>query len=450
MISETTDTNLDPLPIDMRNGMIAMGLFGLVSTISTFSLMSFITYRMIYWKRYYDRPIHRNQIFVLIYNLLLADFQQALSFLLSFYWLAQRKLVGGNTQCFGQGWLIQIGDVSSGLWVLAIAIHTFVNLVAQKQIRHRTFVIGVIAIWVFCLLLTAIGPILSKDEFFVPAGAWCWISDTHESERLYLHYLWIFISQLGSLVIYISIFFSLRGRLMNSSPSHPSLTNESHHDPGTNSTYKNAATTTTTIISPSSNAFAVSRHRILKTARYMVVYPFAYVALTLPLAAARVSSMAGRPPPLIFFPVAGSLMASCGIIDVLLYISTRKALVRTNVGLHGSKFPDSENALRRFESSARAQSIRMKGLGRINSDELPPVNEGSMGNNFSKSAGATGGLGDIVVSKSVVLDSEESQYSRNGSTTPRMEDSRSGRSDSLKSLVGGKEDFLEQQKGWRS
>jgi hypothetical protein len=172
MTSEILDTNLDPLPIDMRNGMIAMGLFGLVSTISTFSLMSFITYRMIYWKRYYDRPIHRNQIFVLIYNLLLADFQQALSFLLSFYWLAQRKLVGGNTQCFGQGWLIQIGDVSSGLWVLAIAIHTFVNLVAQKQIRHRTFVIGVIAIWVFCLILTAIGPILSKDEFFVPAGAW--------------------------------------------------------------------------------------------------------------------------------------------------------------------------------------------------------------------------------------------------------------------------------------
>jgi hypothetical protein len=59
-------------------------------------------------------------------------------------------------------------------------------------------------------------------------------------------------------------------------------------------------------------------------------------------------------------------------------------------------------------------------------------------------------LGEIMVSQTVVLDSEDSQYSRNGSTTPRREDSRSGRSDSLKSLVGGKEDFIEQQKGWRA
>lgn len=172
MASAYSDTSLDPLPDDIRNGMIAMGLFGLVSTISTFTLMSFITYRMVYWKRYYDQPIHKNQVFVLIYNLLLADFQQALSFLISFHWLAQGKLIGPNTQCFAQGWLIQIGDMSSGLWVLAIAVHTFVNLVAQKQIRHKTFVAAVVCLWAFCLLLTAIGPILSKDDFFVPAGAW--------------------------------------------------------------------------------------------------------------------------------------------------------------------------------------------------------------------------------------------------------------------------------------
>jgi len=172
MATANSNESLDPLPTDIRNGMIAMGLFGLLSTISTFTLMAFITYRMIYWKRYYDQPIHRNQVFVLIYNLLLADFQQALSFLISFHWLAQGKLIGPNAPCFAQGWLIQIGDMSSGLWVLAIAAHTFVNLVAQKQISHQTFVAAVICLWTFCLLLTLIGPILSKDDFFVPAGAW--------------------------------------------------------------------------------------------------------------------------------------------------------------------------------------------------------------------------------------------------------------------------------------
>jgi len=149
-----------------------MGFFGLVSSISTLSLLIFITYRMIYWRKYYDEPIAQNQIFILIYNLLLADFQQALSFLISFYWISQNKLVGPSVACFAQGWLIQIGDMSSGLWVLAIAVHTFVNLVGQKTVPMRTFVCCVISLWMFCLTLTAIGPIMVRKDFFVPAGAW--------------------------------------------------------------------------------------------------------------------------------------------------------------------------------------------------------------------------------------------------------------------------------------
>ncbi|KAE9366923.1 hypothetical protein N431DRAFT_283099, partial [Stipitochalara longipes BDJ] len=294
--------SFDPLPDDIRRGMISMGFFGLVSSISTLSLLIFITYRMIYWRKYYDEPIAQNQIFILIYNLLLADFQQALSFLISFYWISQNKLVGPSIACFAQGWLIQIGDMSSGLWVLAIAVHTFVSLVGQKTVPMRTFVCCVISLWLFCLTLTAIGPIMVRKDFFVPAGAWCWINADRQDERLYLHYLWIFISQLGSLVIYISIFFFLRTRIAGSSL----FQNSARQAAQSSQTYN---------------------ERIMRTARYMVVYPFAYVALTLPLASGRVASMAGHEPPLAFFPAAGTLMACCGITDVLLYIWTRKALL---------------------------------------------------------------------------------------------------------------------------
>jgi hypothetical protein len=165
-------SSFDPLPDEIRRGMISMGIFGLISSISTLSLLIFITYRMIYWRKYYDEPIATNQIFILIYNLLLADFQQALSFLISFYWISQNKLVGPSVACFAQGWLIQIGDMSSGLWVLAIAVHTFVGLVGQKQVPMRVFVFCVITLWMFCLALTAIGPIMIRKDFFVPAGAW--------------------------------------------------------------------------------------------------------------------------------------------------------------------------------------------------------------------------------------------------------------------------------------
>ncbi|KAG4416016.1 hypothetical protein IFR04_010841 [Cadophora malorum] len=411
-------SNLDPLPREIRDGMISMGVFGLLSSASTLSLMVFITYRMVFWRRYYDHPIATNQIFVLIYNLLLADFQQALSFVFSFYWISQNKLVGPSPACFAQGWLIQIGDVSSGLWVLAIAVHTFINLVGQRTIKHRTFVIAVVALWVFCLFLTAIGPILSKDDFFIPAGAWCWMNETHEADRLYLHYLWIFISQLGSLVIYISIFFFLRGRLANSSKLQTAALS-SISDEGRTGPYKGSPTTTTTIMSNGQDTFAVSRHRILRTARYMVVYPFAYVFLTLPLATGRISSMAGKRPPLVFFPIAGTLMASCGIIDVILYLTTRKALVRSSVGAKGQGHSTGLTRFRTNESArrgARGQSFRLGEMRDEDEDQLPVGNGAPLG-------------GTIVVSKSIVMSADSFEGS-----------GRSQRSDSLQSLVINKEE----------
>jgi len=149
-----------------------MGFFGVFSSISSIALLSFITYRMIFWKRFYHRPISSSQTFILIYNLLVADFQQALSFLFSFYWLSQNRLTGPSSTCFAQGWLIQIGDLSSGLWVLSIAVHTGITLIAKKSISQRQFLSAVLAIWAFALFLTALGPIIHGKDFFVPAGAW--------------------------------------------------------------------------------------------------------------------------------------------------------------------------------------------------------------------------------------------------------------------------------------
>ncbi len=246
------------------------------------------------------------------------------------------------------------------------------------------------------------------------------MNETHETERLYLHYLWIFVSQLGSLIIYISVFFFLRGRLANSSKLHNAvLSSVSNEEQPRSGPYKGNPTTTTTIMSSGHDTFAVSRTRILRTARYMVVYPFAYVFLTLPLATGRISSMAGKTPPLIFFPIAGTLMASCGIIDVILYLTTRKALVRSSVGLKGSS-----NGLARFRTNestrrARGQSIRLGGLRDQEEEDNIPVGNGAPLS------------GTIVVSKSVVMSADSLGEGASG---------RSGRSDSLQSLVANKEE----------
>jgi hypothetical protein len=59
----------------------------------------------------------------------------------------------------------------------------------------------------------------------------------------------------------------------------------------------------------------------------MVMYPFVYVVLTLPIAVGRMVAMTGTQTPDTFFIVAGCLLTSCGWIDALLYTLTRRVLV---------------------------------------------------------------------------------------------------------------------------
>jgi hypothetical protein len=59
----------------------------------------------------------------------------------------------------------------------------------------------------------------------------------------------------------------------------------------------------------------------------MLVYPLAYTFLTLPLAAFRMSSLSGKKPSDKFLLFAGVCMTSCGWVDVILYLVTRRTIV---------------------------------------------------------------------------------------------------------------------------
>jgi hypothetical protein len=143
--------------------------------------------------------------------------------------------------------------------------------------------------------------------------------------------------------------------------------NVSNNNP-TNDISKSA---TTTIVTSVRDPFAASHQRILRTARIMVIYPFAYVSLTLPLAAARVATMAGKEPPLGFFPVAGSLMASCGFVDVILYLWTRKALLKTSVGMKAPRHESHHLSQIRHGMPQRAEFPQTDGPGNGDEEQRP-------------------------------------------------------------------------------
>ena len=288
--SVSLSTTLDPLPTILQRGLPAVAFFGILSLVTSSGLFLFLTARLIQWYR--KGQLHNcNQFWVLLYNLLLADIQQAVAFALTTVWVVTDKVEVGTTTCFANGFFVSTGDLASGVFIFTIALHTFFAVVKGRSVSDKVFYSWLICAWIFVYAMTIITISLHKNVY-VRAGAWCWIDNKYVEERLWLHYFWIFVAMFGTVVIYILIYVSINSRLANSTDD--------------------------------------SRGELMSTkraAKYMVIYPVTYVLCTLPLAAGRMASMAGVRIPYWFFIVSGSAITSCGWIDVLLYAVTRRVLV---------------------------------------------------------------------------------------------------------------------------
>lgn len=160
-----------PLKGTDRALFIAMGICGLLSLTSTLCLLSFLTYRFIYWQRYYKSSLAKNQYVVLIYQLLLVDLQQAIAFTISLYWASRGSVKFGEPACYLQGWWIQTGDPGSGLFVLSIALHTGAVVLRGRQLPFNIFVCCIVGLWAFILILGFIPVGLYGDQVFVISEA---------------------------------------------------------------------------------------------------------------------------------------------------------------------------------------------------------------------------------------------------------------------------------------
>ena len=113
--------------------------------------------------------------------------------------------------------------------------------------------------------------------------------------RLWAHYLWIFVSEFGSIVLYLILFFYLRRKVATSKSLSPGQ--EQH------------------------------LRRVRRVTGYMVLYPLAYTILSLPLAAGRMAFASGRGLSISYYCAAGAMIACSGVADVIMYVLTRRALL---------------------------------------------------------------------------------------------------------------------------
>ncbi|KAF2096893.1 hypothetical protein NA57DRAFT_21095, partial [Rhizodiscina lignyota] len=279
------------LPGVLRHGLPAVSFFGFLSFFLSLSLLIYLLWKLRLWRQQADTPHPFNQFIILILNLLFADIQQSLAFLLNVQWVAHDMIDVSSPTCFAQGWFVSTGDLASGVWCLAIGLHTFASVLFNRRLSRFGFYATIVSLWSFIYGCAILSVALYPKDIYVRAGAWCWVNDQYSDIRLYLHYLWIFIAELGVIIIYLAIFLVLRVRIRAGFYS---------------------------------ETFA---KRAKSVAMLMAVYPAVYVVCTLPLASARTAAMAGRDVSLAHLVVAGAMITSNGWLDVLLYAMTRKILI---------------------------------------------------------------------------------------------------------------------------
>ncbi|CAG8580816.1 8491_t:CDS:2 [Funneliformis mosseae] len=71
----------------------------------------------------------------------------SIGFMLSYNWVIKGVIEPG-IYCDIQGFLINLGDISSGFWVFVICLHTYIQLIHEREYPHTVF-LSMITIWPF-------------------------------------------------------------------------------------------------------------------------------------------------------------------------------------------------------------------------------------------------------------------------------------------------------------
>jgi len=169
------------LPAHIHPWLRAVVVMGFISFVASVSLLLVLIYKLVSWQL---RSKRTNQFVILIFNLLWADIQQALAFLLNVQWLRLGSVEVKDPICFAQSWLVSTGDMGSGIWCLVIGIHTLASVLLNFRLKAPAFYFSIFLVWIFIFVVSTIPVWMFGKNIYVRSGIWCWIS--HEKEDLRL------------------------------------------------------------------------------------------------------------------------------------------------------------------------------------------------------------------------------------------------------------------------
>jgi hypothetical protein len=278
----------------------------------------------------------RTHVAIYFVSLLMCNLIQSVGGLLNIRWVIVNRVYSGAV-CTTQGVLKQFGNVrkgfsfimkvgyshfsspqsGTGVFCFIIATHTFSVLFLRRQWSDRTTYIVLVISWALLFLeMCNESFLLAKPKEIGPyygvAGFWCWITAAYPIERYATSYLIMFTSSAFSFILYLLVFFRLRGN-MSGDKFH------FHRRPSV----RVGRTTNGTYIMTDDQRIA---SHLTRVAKHMLWYPIVYTVLILPNAASRFSAFSGKSIP---FPVtmcAAVLFLLHGFFNTVLFCTTRNIL----------------------------------------------------------------------------------------------------------------------------
>ncbi|KAG8934385.1 hypothetical protein FRC01_003342 [Tulasnella sp. 417] len=314
-----------PYSQDEKIGMIALTVVGGISLLSIVGLpLAMLFQTASRFKSSSNKQnansaspsILRSQIGIYFLCLLICNFSQSLSSLLSIRWLASNAVLPATATCTAQGVMHQFGNVGSALWSLAIAMHTFALLfLGVGRVSSWACLSTFVIIWFVTGGIVAIGPVLVEDQdkgpFHGLDGPWCWITEEYTGSKLGLEYFWMFFSAIISFILYTLVFLRLRGNIVLSGRSIRFQSTSKPRSPGHEATESYS----------------------LRIARRMLWCPVIYTAVVLPVAVCRWIEFGGGDVPIAATFVTDGIFLLSGAVNVALFVIARQVTPPTSDSL---------------------------------------------------------------------------------------------------------------------
>jgi len=348
-------------------GITALVVAGAVSLLAILILAAVMVVKAWQAWRYGGGILPQTHVAPYFVSLLLANGIQSLGSVMNVEWLG----LGGtvyDTVCVGQAVMKNIGNVGTSLWSLIIAFHAFDVLFLRRTQRKLTLWATVIGTWAFIICIDMFGPVVlqkqSQGPFFGISGYWCWITAEYPHARIFLEYIFMFMSAFLCAIMHSVVFLRLRGNLSGE---------------GWRSIRFRRI--------PRSDRWALKLardeldSRMYKVASQLMWYPLIYTMVIIPIAVARFVDFAGHDVPFWLTITADFFFNLNGFFNVLLFAATyrripltylpslsapRKSLHLTNYGITPFVLPNPD------EINPSEPPINGQPEGDIEKGELSP------------------------------------------------------------------------------